>query len=211
MTRPAPLASRVRRGSDPEILSRICEPGTGLAIWERRPEPDFTAWIEDLPPETLPRLRTVVAAGAVEAAVTAACENSGIAPHPMREQLASDAGALAALMAGALSCDFLTIRLDVIDTDACRRFHIDRVRARLLCTYRGRGTEFGEAGRAGASPARVESLAPGTAGLFRGALWPAPELPGILHRSPPLGDSGETRLLLVIDPFLPDEDGDMPH
>ena len=39
----------------------------------------------------------------------------------------------------------------------------------------------------------------GWVGLFRGRLWPG-DLPcRLLHRSPPIAGSGETRLLLVID------------
>ena len=40
---------------------------------------------------------------------------------------------------------YLRLRLDVISTNACRKFHRDAVTARLLCTYRGSATQIGNA------------------------------------------------------------------
>jgi hypothetical protein len=59
-----------------------------------------------------------------------------------RDVLASDIGALAVMMARILDVDHVRLRLDVADEVMCPKFHIDRVPARLLCTYRGAGTEY---------------------------------------------------------------------
>jgi hypothetical protein len=56
-----------------------------------------------------------------------------------RDVLASDIGALAVMMARILDVDHVRLRLDVADEVMCPKFHIDRVPARLLCTYRGAG------------------------------------------------------------------------
>lgn len=211
MNAPASITATILDGESPEILRRIDEPGVALAIWRRRPDPAFTRWIDALPPDHLPGLRARVAASDVTAAVLDACESSGLADQPMRTRLAEDAGALAAICAEILDSPFLGIRLDVIDTDACRRFHMDRVRARLLCTYRGSGTEYGLAGPGGTDPARPERLGRAEAGLFRGSLWPAGISgtgPCLVHRSPPIAGSGETRLLLVLDALHDDSEDD---
>ncbi|ESQ13779.1 MAG: hypothetical protein N838_33160, partial [Thiohalocapsa sp. PB-PSB1] len=42
--------------------------------------------------------------------------------------------------------------------------------------------------------------------LLRGTLWPEQPKSGLLHRSPPIEGSGETRLLLVLDPMDGPED-----
>ncbi|NJM81090.1 MAG: DUF1826 domain-containing protein [Tabrizicola sp.] len=134
----------------------------------------------------------------------AACEAASLPPSPWRDMLAGDCAALAVLFGDIMATPLVQLRLDVIQTDACKRFHLDRVPARLLCTYRGRGTEFGPATPEG-GVTRISPLATGEAALFRGSLWPTEDC-GLLHRSPPIAGTGETRLLLVID--VPEDDED---
>ncbi len=202
----ASAATAVRRGADPATLAAVAEPGVAAAIWVRQLDPGLAAALATCAPAKLPALRVVlppesvaeVVADAVEGAAATAGSGAGLSAGGWGAALAADVAALAARFAGLLEVPRLQLRLDVIDTDACRRFHVDRVRARLLCTYRGQGTQFGIA-PPGATPARIDSLALGEVGLFRGALWPAPEPVGLLHRSPPIAQGGETRLLLVLD------------
>jgi len=105
-----------------------------------------------------------------------------------------------------MSAPYLRLRLDVVRTNACRKFHIDAVTARLICTYRGTGTQYGIS-TDGADPKRVFTVPTGAPIILRGTLWPADLPSGLLHRSPPIVDTGETRLLLVIDPvFDPEKD-----
>ena len=92
----------------------------------------------------------------------------------------------------------MAIRLEVVDTDACRRFHTDYTTLRLLTTYRGQATQWIRVG----SPDRIEQMAAGEIGIFKGRRLL--DDPPILHRSPPIGDRGESRLLLVIDPVIAD-------
>lgn len=96
---------------------------------------------------------------------------------------------------------YLRFRLDIISTNACRKFHVDAIRARLICTYRGTGTQLGHA-RPGTEPGQVMTVATGAPLLLRGSLWPADPAAGLLHRSPPIEGSGETRLVLVLDPVF---------
>jgi hypothetical protein len=49
----------------------------------------------------------------------------------------------------------------------------------------------------GNEPERINTMAAGDVGLFKGRHWT--EAPAI-HRSPPIAETGETRLLLVLDP-----------
>jgi hypothetical protein len=88
---------------------------------------------------------------------------------------------------------------DAVTTNACRRFHIDAVTARLVCTYRGTGTQYG-IGADGAEPRRVFTVPTGAPILLRGTLWPERPHSGLLHCSPPIEGTGETRLVLVLDP-----------
>lgn len=198
-------ATGIATADDPAILAAIAEPDVALALWDRRPSPAFAAWIDALPVERLPRLSALVAFGQVAEAVTAACDRAGLPATRERRQLAEDAGALGLMAASALGAAMLRVRLEVTTETTCPRFHVDQVRARLVCTYRGRGTQVTADGP-GADPARIRELCRGAVGLFRGARWPGAGLPGLLHRSPPAGGAAGPRLLLVIDPAEPEPD-----
>ncbi|GGG66682.1 hypothetical protein GCM10011415_11900 [Salipiger pallidus] len=48
--------------------------------------------------------------------------------------------------------------------------------------------------------AEVLTVPTGSPIVLRGTRWPESPLSGLLHRSPPIAGTGETRLLLVLDP-----------
>lgn len=130
--------------------------------------------------------------------VTAACDSAGTPAGAFRDHLIDRAAVLATIASEILSSLLVELRLDVRSGQACPKWHLDSVHARMLCTMRGPGTEFGPA-RPDGTPSAVHRLPTGAAALFRGLLWPGRELPGIVHRSPP-ACAGATRLLLVVDP-----------
>ncbi|QYZ68546.1 DUF1826 domain-containing protein [Neotabrizicola shimadae] len=209
--KPLPRAVWVAASDKAEGLGRIHDPGIAAAIWRRSRDPGLAAWVDSLSPERLPCLRQAMSVTDVAAAVHAACDRLGLAPSPERGLLATDAAALALRFGTIMATPRVQVRLDVIRNNACHRFHCDRVVARLLCSYRGHGTEFGPA-TGQAEVTQVQTLAAGDAAIFRGTLWPGEEC-GLLHRSPPIAGTGETRLLMVID--LPEDEDDcdcgLPH
>ncbi|MDM7933701.1 DUF1826 domain-containing protein [Tabrizicola sp.] len=210
LRKPRPRAVWVAASDHADGLDRIHDPGVAATLWRRQRDPDFAAWIDSLSPDHLPRLRQALPVTDVAAEVQAACDNSGLAASPQRDLLAADVAALALRFGTIMATPYVQLRLDVIQTNACRKFHCDRVVARLLCSYRGHGTEFGLA-PGQTEVTQVRALCTGDAAIFRGTLWPGEDC-GLLHRSPPIAGTGETRLLLVID--LPEEeDGDcgLPH
>ena len=180
-------------------LDVIAKPGVAAALWQRRVDPGWQAWINGLAPETLPQLRVILRPEMVRDAARAACAAAGLGESAARDWLIEDIAALANCFAGLMRARFLRLRLDVIETDACRRFHIDAVPARLICTYRGTGTQYGISVD-GDEPRRVFNTPTGAPMVLRGTLWPGDPPSGLLHRSPPIEGSGETRLLLVLDP-----------
>lgn len=189
-------ARAILQARDPSVLQQIGAPGIAAVIWQRRPLPEFLDWINALPVEDLPRVRTLVTVGAVEDCVQAACEKAGTPRGPMRDMLASDIAALGFIMSEVMRAPLMHLRLDVVTTDACRRFHIDNMTARMLCTYRGAGTQLAQPGQEQAPL----DMTTGAAAILRGALWPGREKTGLLHRSPPIAGTGQNRLLLVLDP-----------
>lgn len=185
--------------SGPEGLAAIRQPGTAATLWKRAPLDRFQAWIDALPPEQLPRARVLLKPEAVcDALLEIAC-HCGTPACPERNMLIEDASALAAIFANVMGCAYLQLRLDVIQTNACRKFHIDAVSARLICTYRGTGTQYGLS-TTGDDPTTVLTVPTGAPIVLRGTRWPENPPTGLLHRSPPIAGTGETRLLLVLDP-----------
>lgn len=182
-----------------EGLSAIHRPGCAAAIWKRAPLPAFQHWIDSLDPDELPRTRMIVAPDAVRDALTETALMCGTPDCRECGMLVDDIAALSMIFAEVMEAPYIRLRLDVITSNACRKFHIDAVTARLICTYRGTGTQYGIS-TDGSDPARVFTVPASAPIILRGTAWPDGPKSGLLHRSPPIEGSGETRLLLVIDP-----------
>ena len=178
---------RVAYGMSETILAEIRMPGTGLAIWQRQPA---AAHPKDL--AALPRtsFRLVVEGTPASAALQLRRELPISAPR-----LVADIRALGRRFAGIAGVTTIRLRLDGVTDDACRRFHVDAVRLRLLCTYIGSGTEWIDA------YGRVQHIGLSHVAVFKGEGYPD-GTPRILHRSPPLAAlpvDRRFRLLLCID------------
>lgn len=111
----------------------------------------------------------------------------------------------------------LKLKIAVVDTDACQKFHTDYVLLRLLITYLGPGTEYvPDAGvarehlrqpvpleEANAAivpdPRLVRRAQPGDILLLKGEAWPGNADRGAVHRSPAIQGTGIRRLVLSLD------------
>ncbi len=203
-----PLTAGVGICLDAAALNRLLEPDCAAAVWRRKMPADVKSWLAELDPETLPRGRVVLPAYSVREMVENLFEIAGTPDGPERDWLTADIVELTAAFADLVSVKYLRVRLDVISTNACRKFHVDAITARLVCTYRGTGTQYGVCEGEG-DPARIETVATGAPILLRGTRWPAREAPKVLHRSPPIAGTGETRLVLVLDPVVDPDEADV--
>lgn len=183
----------------PEALSVIHRPACGAAIWDRQPLRAFQTWIDGVEPKRLPRGRVTLRPDMVRAAVLGLCENHNTPDDAMREALVDDIAALATVFAGLMDASFVKLRLDVVTANTCPKFHIDAITARLICTYRGTGTQYG-ASTNGEVPKTVFTVPTSSPMVLRGSVWPQSPAKGVVHRSPPIAGTGETRLVLVLDP-----------
>lgn len=191
---------RILFGRTAGDLQQIAEPDVALVLWRRVLPPALKTALEHSDLSALPGGRIACRAGAVGQAVRALLQGQPLAPL-----LAPDVARLAWRFALACGGGWLRVRLEAVRGDGCRLFHADHVPVRLVTTYRGPGTQYlppaaVSLGRQGArlDLARMRWLAPGSVALFKG-MTAGPAAPVILHRSPPLEGTGETRLLLVID------------
>ena len=183
-----------------EGLNAVKQPLVPAAIWRRTPLSKFQTWIDSLPDKELPSARIVLPLDAIQRALMEVMQISGMPACVQREMLIDDIAALANVFAEINQTKFLRLRLEAITGNACSKFHIDAVTTRLVCTYRGPGTQYCFSAD-GTDSSNIFDVPTSSPIVMRGTLWPTKEKSGFLHRSPPIEGSGKTRLLLVLDPI----------
>lgn len=194
------LARSARLSPDPAVLGEIGDHDCNLAVWQRPALADFAPLVAGAPQDLRLVSDVPSLAGTLARALRDAGFGGGAALHSI---LVADAVRLAGLFCDALDLAAFELRLEVVRTDSCRKFHADYVTARLITTYHGEGTDWldpADAARvaSGEAPEHINRLAPFDVGLFKGRL--GTESPAI-HRSPPIAETADgARLLLVLNP-----------
>lgn len=198
--------------SDQELdLTRIRDPGVNICLWRRPVEPRIALELAPLRPPQLPDVRCNTSRGSFDDDVSKLLRNQHLDPGAF-ENWRADLAHLAAGFFALSDGRDVSVRLEATDVDGCRRFHTDRTHLRLLCTYRGPGTEwladeqvdrnaqckgapnedivrFGE-------PRRFKAF---WVGILKGTTYPDNAGRGLVHRSPPIAGSGQTRVLVCLD------------
>ncbi|PZQ56630.1 MAG: DUF1826 domain-containing protein [Novosphingobium pentaromativorans] len=118
-------------GQESAILGRILADDVDLALWERHLDPRVAQEIAAIDLDTVDDLLLTCEAAKVEEQLRALLLDSGYPPCPA---LVADVAMLAALHARLLGEQRVTIRLEVVETDACRKFHADFVTVRTITT-----------------------------------------------------------------------------
>ncbi|MEM1144290.1 MAG: DUF1826 domain-containing protein [Pseudomonadota bacterium] len=184
--------------ASPLDLTAIHHPGCAAAIWRRDLQPEFQSWMDALQPHQIPTSRTTLRPASAREAVLQICEISGTPECDERSRLIDDVTVMIELFADLMSTPFVSLRLEAVNSNACRKFHIDAVTARLICTYRGAGTQYGIAVDE-QPPTTFASVPTGDPILLRGTRWPENPQSGLRHRSPPIEGTGATRFVMVLD------------
>ncbi|MBG0811536.1 DUF1826 domain-containing protein [Methylosinus sp. H3A] len=170
------------------LIPRELEPGVAAAL-------DATTLASPL------RLRVTGEEETLRRALAQGLADAGLEPAWLAEWLVSDVMRLALLYREATRAGEIRVRLETIADDACRLFHVDFVRFRLVTTYRGPGTQW-IAPAPGADPLAEEPirrLERGWVAILRGEKAATAEAPAQPHRSPPIAGTGVERLFLAID------------
>lgn len=185
-------------------LADIGKPGTDLVIWRRTLPPGLTGWLDRVDASCLPHLRILVDPGDFRQAIEPELDASGLPRGNLRNRLVEDIADLVSAYADITGCGLVDIRLESIDHDACWKFHRDNVEARLLTTYRGPATQWIRPHHAQRAlhaqqdyDGPVEHLRINDVAIFRGSSASPDE--GIVHRSPPVAGTGQSRLLLCLN------------
>ena len=185
----------------PENLNILATQDCAAAIWQRRPLPAFQAWIDGLGSAVLPSTRQILKPQDVVTVLSQVCDTSSAPDGSHWRHLIEDIAELSQLFCDLMAAPYVRRRLGPITSNACRKFHIDAVTARLVCTYRGTGTQYGIS-HDGGEPEPIFTVPAGSPILLLGKLWLKKPCSGLLHRSPPIEGSGETRLVLILDPIF---------
>ncbi|MGQ9804750.1 MAG: DUF1826 domain-containing protein [Chlorobiales bacterium] len=195
------LASRNQR----DVLNEIHNPDCNLAVWTRKPNADIVRFLQRFKNEDL-HLCKSLSPNEIKWYLLDAMrkfeEKSG------KMALIDDVTEIANFFARLTNANKLHLHLDTIRTDQCKKFHRDFYPLRLLCTYVGKGTEYLEndnVNRDGKTNEeivldwrKVKRLNPFDVAILKGEHG---ENVGnaIIHRSPPIEETNEFRILLRID------------
>lgn len=198
----AVIQSSAVLSASPDILREVLDTACNLAIWERQSQQAFELLISDV----IQDVRFDTNLKSLSDCLQGQLDGAGYADTAERDELIADVSVLANHYCEILDLTELEVRLEVVTTDSCRKWHADYVKARLISTYVGSGTQWlcqqdADRVKQGDEPLHINSMSPGDVGIFKGKL--ATTTPAI-HRSPPIDGTGERRLLLVLNP--PEED-----
>lgn len=186
-----------RHVSQVDGLYALKEKLVPAVVWNRSFPDSVQTWLDQVDPDTLPWARVKLMARDVAAVARQACDESGLPDCLERDWLMKDVAALADSFAGIMSARRLQLRFDIITGNACKKFHTDIVKARLICTYRGPGTQYGVL-TGGTEPDDIFDVRTGCPIVLRGTRWPGTASANFRHRSPPIEGLGVTRLNLVL-------------
>lgn len=178
---------------DGAVLKRIHDGHIHLALWQRL-RPRALDWLDSLDFDQIDDVQDTLAMESLAFCLPGTLLEAGYpdGPHTaLSEEIIAHAHSYAQIM----EVDSIRMRLEIVETDACRKFHMDNVKVRLLMPLTEPGTQWIEADVQPDS--EVHQLRAGDVGLFKGRIWA--ETPAILHRSPPIAGTGLSRLLLVFD------------
>jgi hypothetical protein len=198
-------------GAEQSVLQAVHRPEVSVAVWRRSLSPfrerSLAAWAHQQEPHFDEVLDTT-SFGAAQLTV-------GLQEAETARWLGADLQRLFSCFVDISASRQVRVSLRAVQTDACRKFHVDVVRLRMITTYVGRGTEWlpNDAVRreALAHPLdcpcdanreiapdrrRVRQARTGDVLLLRGEKDGAGR--GGVHRSPPIAASQGLRLVLAL-------------
>ena len=197
------LSKLVHTVNDDDYLSDFIDQFYFGLIWDRQIPVNIQDWLNKVDPKLIPSFRQIFHKNEINKHINKIFKNSLI-KQKETEWLVQDIIRLSRLFSNLMNVDYLRLRMEVVSTNSCRKFHIDAVKSRLICTYRGQGTQYGMS-MDGNDPEKFKTTPTGSPILLRGTLWIDDNSRLILHRSPPIEGTGETRFVFVIDPVFDPE------
>ncbi|WP_162911013.1 DUF1826 domain-containing protein [Azohydromonas sediminis] len=190
-----------------EVLTFVNQPGIELAAWSRDRDPLWVHWLDSLSPDALPACRLELAPADAAAWLDGRFDACVTPRGQARAALIMEMARLVDLFARLARAPGVRLRLDMVTDNACRRWHRDCVPQRLICTYRGPGTQRVRPADGAQVLSRPDDDAPRAisfraedVAVFKGCGAPGQTCDGcIVHCSPRVDGTGHVRLVLVLD------------
>ncbi|MGF1615581.1 MAG: DUF1826 domain-containing protein [Gammaproteobacteria bacterium] len=122
-------------------LATVLTPGINLSLWRPRSLASVVNEVADLTASTFPNVRCLTSTDTCAADIDALFRQQGLMCAGFLRWI-DDLIQLTEIFSGLVGARPITLRLETTDQDSCPRFHVDRTYLRLLCVYRGPGTEW---------------------------------------------------------------------
>lgn len=183
-----------------------------LLLWKRTAIPDIDRELEPLSDDAFPDVRTHLHADRIASSLATLITTQGYDTEAAFPNWLADMTKLAEAFCRQAQGRRVTARLETLAHTGCPRFHVDHSYLRLVCTYRGAGTEWLDddqvdrvAQRSGAPNEAIvlsgkENRMPTFAvGLLKGSRYPGAADGGLVHRSPTPAPGEPVRVLFCLD------------
>jgi len=193
-----------------EDLAVVKEESVNLVIWQRPVDTDIDLFVRYLIGEDVKPINQSVTIEDTERVVSDYLNTPGFHSEG-KIKLIHDIVKITHQFFEITSASRLRLILKVVTDDACRKFHTDAYDLRLLCTYKGKATEWVEEVNVNRSLLKggsnesivkdlrkVKCIEPFEVAVLKGEPASRPQ-GGIVHRSPPIEREGEKRFLLRLD------------
>ena len=210
------IENRVRSSIEQDqldVLTQFYSHQFNIVIWRRSLSDQLQAAAEFIS-RTHPGLQLAIS---VDPEKTASSLTKEIGSTELCAVFSKDVAELVEIFCCLFDQKNVGLRLKVLDSAMCPRFHVDRVPCRLVTTYHGMATQWlpdsaadrsklgtgnggfpDDASGLFTQPQSIQSMRRGDVALLKGELWEDNEGSGIIHRSPHISNS-DPRLLLTLD------------
>lgn len=187
----------------PSALPEIYQEEVAMSVWQRQLDDQVAEYAQALKNRThCFQTRFIQAPEYVAEQL-----ESELPLHKHRRAFIQDVAFVVDMFSCLFELNAVGVRLAVLNTAMCPKFHVDRVPCRLISTYSGAATEWHsqeqvqrlENGAVEPLPdATPHALHAGDVALLKGESWEGNEGRGLVHRSPSASDVAR-RLVLTLD------------
>lgn len=198
--------SKVQRTKDCELpiahvedlseTERFFKDGLDGVIWQRTIPTTLSEWLRDIPASRLPEGRFVLNPTDVKDCILDVFHHHEHLTVPKLSWLCDDVARLAKEVRHLAGQPWIRMRLEAISDNACSKFHVDNIITRMICTYRGPGSQLSTVVNREDQIAEIQT---GQPILLKGKQWQQSSEIALRHRSPPIAGTGQTRWLVVLE------------
>lgn len=194
-------------------LDVIKDENVNIAIHERSMDDELNTFLKQLTNSNFSSLNTSLNIIDFDALFDTHFKIYQSVASPGYQKLKNDIKHLITLFSEICNASSVKVFFGIINTDMCKRFHVDIYNLRMICTYEGQGTLWltedninTRALNNGGSneaivlrQADIKQLDTKDVAILKGALYPNCTTGGVVHRSPAIESGNQKRIMLRVD------------